>query len=103
MRIKAYKCDQCGKVSEDATEFLEFAGNVMVPGKGGLIGQNIWDLHDPKQVKEHGRVKDFRELHLINKNMVITSETYCKYCAAKALGLLDIPAPEEDLFTDQPF
>lgn len=39
---KIYKCHKCGVTHENSSNFRELVGNVLIPDKGGLVGQNIF-------------------------------------------------------------
>lgn len=47
------KCDRCGMIHENPVNFREVIGNIMVPGEGGLVGQNIFTCEFEKKPKEH--------------------------------------------------
>ncbi len=74
---KVTKCDKCGKVSENGNDFRRVIGNVWVPGKGGLIGNNIID--DPNHEFPES---DNRELAFStdDKSLRIYSNDYCVQC-----------------------
>lgn len=48
-RVSAFRCQICGKVSIEPSDFREIIGNVHIPDCGGLIGNNFRDERDMKR------------------------------------------------------
>lgn len=48
-KVTAYKCDTCGMVRDEPDIFREVMGNIVIPDRGGLVGNNLDD--DGKVVK----------------------------------------------------
>ena len=74
-------CSSCGITSEVNTDFLEFAGNVSIPGEGGIIGNNI--AFGPKQNWENdkSRTKIYG-----NRKFRLYSLLYCLDCTKRIMS-----------------
>jgi len=93
-----YVCDKCGCESENPEDFLEFIGNVMIPGnKGGIIGNNIYDVNNiPEDLQNAISTKQI-EIVNINNACVITPKTYCIKCTIELLMGQPKDTPKEKI------
>jgi hypothetical protein len=82
-----YICDKCNYESENPQDFLEFIGNVVIPGNtgGGIIGNNIFSVNDIPDTLQNAIANKEIEIVNINNACVIVPQSYCINCAIKML------------------
>lgn len=86
--ISAIKCDKCGAFSDNPLFFRRIIGNVVVPNRGGLIGNNIInsDIHP---AVERSRIQAKKTPFDQSKDFTlkIFMNDYCTKCFMEICGI----------------
>ncbi len=87
-----YSCDICHRKTSDEKDIRRFYGNVTVPNKGGLIGNNIWEQEDINTNDPSPALKKLIEAgqlsNSISSDTLITYTDICLSCIPESLRLI---------------